>query len=267
MTSQNQYQVTESNLYNLRNWFSQYVKNFCSSDPIIQQALVLKEKHSLMVCNEILNIGKKLDLSDNNLRIAEIMALFHDIGRFEQYTRYRTFVDERSEDHGKLGVKVLQQEKVLAALNEETQRLILKAISYHNRLCIPDDESPVCIYFSKLVRDADKLDIFNLVSTYYYINHTERNSAIELDLPDTNEMSDEILTSLQEGKMISMQKIGSLNDFKLLQMGWIYDINYQPTFEMIYQRDYLKKIRDSLPASERIDQIYSMLMSYLNGNR
>jgi hypothetical protein len=64
-----------------------------------------------------------------------------------------------------------------------------------------------------------------------------------------------------------MQKIGSLNDFKLLQMGWIYDINYQPTFEMIYQRDYLKKIRDSLPASERIDQIYSMLMSYLNGNR
>jgi hypothetical protein len=75
------------------------------------------------------------------------------------------------------------------------------------------------------------------------------------------------LTSLKEGKMISMQKVGSLNDFKLLQMGWIYDINYQPTFQMIYERDYLKKIRDVLPASERIDQIYSMLMSYLNGKR
>jgi hypothetical protein len=148
-----------------------------------------------------------------------------------------------------------------------TRELILKAISYHNRLSIPEDESPVCIYFSKLLRDADKLDIFNLVSTYYHINHTERSAAVELDLPDTHEVSDEILTSLQEGKMISMQQLRSLNDFKLLQMGWVYDINCQPTFQMIYELDYLKKIRDTLPASERIDHIYSKLMSYLKEKR
>jgi hypothetical protein len=64
--------------------------------------------------------------------------------------------------------------------------------------------------------------------------------------------------------MISMQQLRSLNDFKLLQMGWVYDINCQPTFQMIYERGYLKKIRDTLPASERIDHIYSKLMSYLN---
>ena len=61
---------------------------------------MLKEKHSLRVCNEILNIGKNHNLTDNNLRLAEAMALFHDIGRFEQYTRYQTFVDKKSENHG-----------------------------------------------------------------------------------------------------------------------------------------------------------------------
>ena len=263
MTSQNQYQVTESHLENLKQWFSGYVKSFYSTDPVVQQAIELKEKHSLRVCNEILNIGKKLILSDNNLRLAETMALFHDIGRFEQFTRYKTFVDKKSENHGELGVKVLQQEKTLVDLNEDTQVLILKAISYHNRLSVPEDESPACIYFSKLLRDADKLDIFNLVSTYYYSSNSERSAAIELDLPDTPTVSDEVMIGLHDGKIIGMQHLKSLNDFKLLQMAWIYDINYQPTFQMVHERGYIKKIRDTLPASKKIDQIYYRLLHHL----
>lgn len=263
MPSENEYLITESDLNDLREWFSLYVQSFYSSDPVIQQALELKEKHSLRVCNEILNIGKELDLSRNNLRLAEVMALFHDIGRFEQFTHYQTFVDKKSENHGELGVKVLHREKTLAALDEDTQELILKAISYHNCLSIPEDESHICIFFSKLLRDADKLDIYYLVSTYYHSDESQRSAAIELDLPDTPEVSADIMTSLIEGKMISMRQLQSLNDFKLLQMSWVYDINCKPAFQVIYDRDYLRKIRDTLPASEGIDQIYAKLMSYL----
>ena len=263
MPSENEYLLTESALSDLKEWFSRYIQSFYSSDPIIQQALELKEKHSLRVCNEILNIGKELDLSRNNLRLAEVMALFHDIGRFEQFTRYQTFVDKKSENHGELGVKVLQQENALAALDNDTQELILKAISYHNRLSIPDDETHICTYFSKLLRDADKLDIYYLVSTYYYRNEAQRSAAIELDLPDTPEVSEEIMTNIAEGKTVSTHQLKTLNDFKLLQMSWIYDINCQPAFQVIYERDYLKKIRDTLPATEGIDRIYSKLVSYL----
>ncbi len=263
MAAQNHYQLTEPDLNNLKEWFSKYVQSFSSSNPIVQQALLLKEKHSLRVCKEILYIGKQLDLSHNNLRIAEAMALLHDIGRFEQFTRYQTFVDKKSENHGELGVKVLQQARALAALDEDTQDLILKAISYHNRLIIPDDETHICTYFSKLLRDADKLDIFYLVSTYYYGNEAQRSAAVELDLPDTPEVSEEIMTNLKEGKMISTHQLRTLNDFKLLQMAWIYDINYQATFQMIQEKDYLKKIRDTLPASKRIDQIYYRLLYHL----
>ena len=263
MASQNQYKVTESDLNNLKQWFSRYVQSFYSTDPVVQQNIVLKEKHSLRVCDEIMNIGKQLDLSQNNLRLVEVIALFHDIGRFEQFTRYKTFADKKSENHGELGVKVLQQEKTLTALDEETRELILKAISYHNRLNIPEDESSSCIYFSKLLRDADKLDIFNLVSTYYYLGDSERSTAVELDLPDTPTVSDEIVNSVRDGKMIGMQQLRSLNDFKLLQMAWIYDINYQPTFQMIQERGYIKKIRDVLPASNKIDQIYYRILHHL----
>lgn len=82
MALQNQYHLTESDLNNLKEWFFRYVQSFYSSDPTIHQAIVLKEKHTLRVCNEILNIGKELDLSQNSLRLAEVMALFHDIVAF-----------------------------------------------------------------------------------------------------------------------------------------------------------------------------------------
>ncbi|MEN6376317.1 MAG: HD domain-containing protein [Smithella sp.] len=258
-----QYYLKKSDLHDLREWFSQYVKSFYCSDTIIQKALVLKQEHTLKVCKEILNIGRKLDLSQNNLMIAEVMALFHDIGRFEQFIHYRTFVDKKSENHGELGVKILQQQKVLAALEEDTRELILKAILYHNRLLIPEDESPICIYFSRLLRDADKLDIFDLFSTYYYLDSSEKSSAVELDLPDVPEISEKVLHSLRQGSMVGIQHLRSVNDFKLLQMGWIYDINYPPTLRMIYERGYLQKIKDTLPSTEEIDSIYSSLMSYL----
>ena len=263
MTIQTSYCLTETDLNHLKKWFSHYVRSFYCADPVTQQAIELKEKHSLRVCREILNLGRQLGMSQNGLRIAEAMALFHDIGRFDQFTRYRTFVDRKSENHAQLGVDVLRRENTLAVLNEETRNVILKAISFHNRLSIPDGETPICMHFSKLLRDADKLDIFNLVSNYYCAGPGEKSNAIELDLPDTPGISDEILTSLLNGKMISMQQMQSLNDFKLLQMAWIYDINFQPAFLIIQERDYLKKMRDALPESDRIDHIYDHLLSYL----
>ena len=261
--TQTLYCLRETDLNHLKKWFSHYVRSFYCADPVTQQAIELKEKHSLSVCSEILNVGRQLRMSQNSLRIAEAMALFHDIGRFDQFTRYRTFADRKSENHAQLGVEVLRREYTLAALNEETRNLILKAISFHNRLSIPDGETHICMHFSRLLRDADKLDIFNLVSSYYCADPGERSNAIELDLPDTPGMSDEILTSLLNGKMISMQQIQSCNDFKLFQMGWIYDINFQPAFQIIQERDYLKKIREALPQSDRIDHIYNHLLSYL----
>jgi len=260
MTPEFPYRVTENNLRDLTHWFTCYVQLFGSNDPVIQQAVKLKEDHSLRVCSEILNIGRRLNLNTHDLRLAEVMALFHDIGRFEQVTRYRTFVDRQSEDHAELGVKVLQQENTLALLNEATRTLIFKTIAYHNRMGVPETESPVCIYFSNLLRDADKLDIFNVFADYYYAPPETRNSAVELDLPDTADISEDILTGLQNRKMIKMQQLQSLNDFKLLQMAWIYDINFQPTFRIIQERNYLGMIRNTLPASEKIDKIYERLL-------
>jgi len=63
-----------------------------------------------------------------------------------------------------------------------------------------------------------------------------------------------------------VESLKTLNDFKLLQMGWVYDINFPRTFQLIRERGYLKMIRDALPRSETILRVYSRVQSYLEEN-
>ena len=128
---------------------------------------------------------------------------------------------------------------------------------------MPEGEADICLFFSRLLRYADKLDILHLVTSYYRDYNSGRSAAIELNLPDSSDIFEEVLGNLKEGHLVSSRQLRTLNDFNLLQMGWVYDINFQPTFQMVHERGYLKAIRDSLPPPKDIDEIFSLLSAYL----
>ncbi len=258
--------MNEEILEDLRNWFVSYVQTFKLGDADHQRNIALKEEHTRRVCKEILDIGRKLGLSDEDLRLAEVIALLHDIGRFEQYARYQTFADHHSVDHAEFGVRILQENAVLNRLDESMRDLVLRTISYHNRAALPQEETEACLFFTKLLRDADKLDIWRVVTEYYHQNNEERNGAIELSLPDTPGISDDVYRDLMEGRIVDFTHLKNLNDFKLLQLGWIYDINFAPTFQCIQERAYLEKIRDALPKSEEVERVFSVAQSYLENS-
>jgi putative nucleotidyltransferase with HDIG domain len=247
----------------LREWFADYVGTFQSGNPEDQQNIELKKAHTRRVCMEILEIGNSLGLNDEDLCLAEVMALFHDIGRFDQYARYGTFSDLKSEDHAMLGVTVLRKTGVLEVLDRSSAELILRAIGYHNKAFLPKDESERCLFFSRLLRDADKLDILRVVTDYYRRQPGDRNGAIELELPDTPEISMEVYEDLLAKRIVKTEHLKTLNDFKLLQMGWVFDVNFCRTFELIRERRYMEMIRNALPWSEKISKIYFTVRSYL----
>ncbi len=246
-----------------RDWFDNYVRSFRTEDREFQQNIDMKEKHTLRVCDEIRHLGEELGLDNGDLYLSEILALFHDIGRFEQYARYRTFVDRDSEDHAALGVKILAENDVLAGFDDRSQSLILRSISYHNRATLPREETSECLFFTKLLRDADKLDIWKVVIDYYRRKDRKRNVAIELGLPDTPGISEKVYKALMNEEIVEAGHLNTLNDFKLLQIGWIYSINFPPTFNLIKERRYLEIIRDHLPRTEQIDSIFSVVQNRL----
>lgn len=250
----------------LNGWFEQYVHGFSSSDSITQQNMDLKAEHSRRVCEAIKDIGRSLGLSKEELCLAEASGLLHDIGRFEQYRRYKTFDDRRSENHALLGVKVIQANRVLDGLESNDADIILRVIGYHNRAALPVGEEDRCLLFLKLLRDADKLDIWHVVTEYYQHAGNNRNASIELDLPDKDWVSTPVYEALVKGKLVQMADLKTLHDFKLLQIGWIYDVNFLRTFQVVREKRYLEKIRDALPRSRRISEAYKLARAHLERN-
>ncbi len=255
----------QSFLPELKNRFEQYVKQFTSPDQNIQAALDLKQAHTRRVCEAIVDIGEDEGLSGEDLLMAEATALLHDIGRFEQFKRYKTFSDARSENHALLGVKVIQENAILDGIDSQTAQTILRAVKCHNRAALPARENGRGLFFMKLLRDADKVDIWRVVTDYYRDARHERNQTIELNLPDTPDISDAVCRSLIKGEIVQMKDMGTLNDFKLLQIGWIYDVNFRRTFQIVREKGYLEKIRQALPENSlRVKSVYERALRYLH---
>lgn len=255
--------ILEQQLKQLQTWFEQYVRSYESDDTDINKNILLKKNHTKTVCQEITDLGKKLRLSQQELYLAEIIALLHDVGRFEQYTRYRTFADIRSEDHARLGIKVIKEKKLLNNLSWKIQLLILFCIRHHNQAFLPWLAPKKYIFFSKLLRDADKLDIWNVLAYYYTDQYQIKNQAINLDLPDTKEVSPQVYKNIMSEKIIKVKMLKNLNDFKILQMAWIFDINFPQVFKIIKQRNYLDAIYQTMPKTRQIKNIYHKIQSYL----
>lgn len=255
--------VSEKNVADLKNWFTNYVQTFRTGDSNQQQNITLKEEHTLRVCQEIVDIGNQLKLSKNELYLSVIIALLHDIGRFEQYNRYQTFLDSQSVNHAELGINILEKSNILANFDKQVKSIIFRTIRYHNRAKLPQKETKNCLFFAKLLRDADKLDILKVVTDYYHQKNRKRNGAIELGLPDTPDISDEVYYDLISEKIVDIKHVKNLNDFKLLQVGWVFDVNFSPTLQRIKTRRYVEMIRDVLPECQKTEDIFTVVHSYL----
>jgi len=98
----------------------------------------------------------------------------------------------------------------------------------------------------KIVRDADKIDIWRVVTSYYRNSGRQRNLALEFDLPDRPHISKPVYEALMKGRLVNMKGLKTLNDCKLLQMGWIYDLNFPRALQIVRENGYLEWIRDAI---------------------
>ncbi|MFH2091079.1 MAG: HD domain-containing protein [Pseudomonadota bacterium] len=255
--------ISDELMQHFRNWFYSYIETFSSSQKDVRENILLKKMHTKRVCKEILQIGQKLGLKEDALRFLELTALFHDIGRFEQYARYKTFADYKSENHAEMGVRILKKSDVLNCLNDSLGELVCRIVSYHNRACLPDWETGRCLFYSKLLRDADKIDIWKVLTDYYLCRDGVSNKAIELELPDTPEISDKVYEAVINKKIVDICHVRNLNDFKVLQIGWVFDINFKPALDAVIDRNYIGLICSVLPPSEKARKIKAVVNHYV----
>jgi hypothetical protein len=69
---------------------------------------------------------------------------------------------------------------------------------------------------------------------------------------------------VQRREEVDFNKIRNFNDFKLLQAGWVYGINYVPTLRLFDERRYLEQLEAALIEEKETRIIFAEIRGYLN---
>ena len=253
--------IDEQHLKQFQLFFDSYMESFLQIDEDVTTHVNLKYDHTLTVKKFSEEIGQSSHLTESEMLLASTIALFHDLGRFKQFADYRTFDDSKSINHAQLAVDILTEKQVLNCLPESEQNIVLAAILSHNRFEIEDKDETV-IMFSKIIRDADKLDALRIMIDHYKKINTAPN-VLAHHLPVSNEVSPKVVKALKNHKSVLKADVVTTTDFKLLQMGWVFDLNSKRSFQLLSEMQLIQKLYETLPKNDQIIELYRVVKIYL----
>lgn len=193
-----------------RNIFNKYFKKFDIKNPNILR----KFHHSYRVMEYSKDIARFLKLSEEDICLAQVIGLLHDIGRFSQWTDYGTYQDCISVDHGDFSRDILIDEKILDSMciDSHLHQIILDAVMYHNKYSIDCDMDDRTKLFAQIIRDADKIDIF-----------LEQNNMIS---DNSNCIKEELYQDILNKKQCDVSyKINQLEAL-VRSIGFLFDMNF-----------------------------------------
>jgi HD superfamily phosphohydrolase YqeK len=242
--------------------FLEYAQSCISSDLKDDPAVRLKIDHSLRVFDNACVIIKENAIAPQLAETAKLSALFHDIGRFPQYSRYKTFNDRISVNHGHLGVKVLKQQKILRDLSEDDQHQILSAIALHNKNKVPGHVSPQLNTICNIVRDSDKLDIFKVMLEHFSGGDDNPTVALEA-MVHPEKYTQQMYDNVFYGRPCLYKDIYWTNDFKLILANWSYHLNFPVSYKIFYDSGLFDKIFEHLPSKPEFALLKKKLLTVI----
>lgn len=242
--------------------FDTYFESFTGLSEEQKKNFTIKKEHSYRVADLSVLLAEKLNFGEKEKFLAYTIGLFHDIGRFKQLIEYNTFNDAKSVDHAEYSIEVLKEGHFLEDLSEEHVSLTLLAIKYHNKRELPKGLSEDESLFAKLIRDADKLDILKVLTDYYSNSKATPNHTLTWEMPKGNSVSPAVLKQMLAGGLVSKEKLVNELDIKVMQLSWVYDINFKPSFEIVVAKRFLEMIYNSMPKNDGVIEIYRKVKVY-----
>ena len=231
--------------------------NYANNYDLKEEYLDRKYWHSLRVMDCAGRIAESINLSKEEVELAKLIGLLHDIARFEQFTRFGTFKDKDSIDHGDLGVEILKKDGYIRNYidDNEYDEIILKAIKNHNKFKIEEGLSEKELLFAKLIRDADKLDIFYEGVELFWTTEEEIKK-VEKSI----EITKEVWNSFLNSEIIEHKYRKTPLDEIIFFIALAFDLNFEYTWNKIKDEKYIDKILDkfnfeNIEIEEKMDEV------------
>jgi putative nucleotidyltransferase with HDIG domain len=220
--------------------FEAYLDRYDREDDKIKLKIV--HTYGVVKCSE--EAALRMGLSPEDRELAKIIALLHDIGRFEQLKQFHSFQPDTM-DHAAYGVELLFHKGMIRQFIEDPSWdcVIETAIALHSDYALRDIPHPQTRLHAMLIRDADKLDNCRV----------KLEEPIETLLGITPEelgrssVSPHIAEAFFNHQCIlSSQRVTPM-DYWVSYIAYFYDINFQESLDIIRENNFISRIIHRIP--------------------
>lgn len=227
--------------YKNKKYFIDFVNN---NYDINNDKIKHKLNHTFNVVKNALIISLDLGLSKEDLYIALLVALLHDIGRFDQAINMQSFREDiKKYDHALLGsILLFDNNEIINYTDDKNIYDIIKyAIINHSKYQVDyekyTEQEKTHI---KIIRDADKLDSFR--AKYEEDIYTMANITTE-DI-EKSYISDKVYNDFLNHKTILSSDRNNGLDMWISYIAFVFDLNFDCSLKIIYNNDYINKLFD-----------------------
>ena len=226
--------------------FLQYAKNYDGNDSGIER----KSLHTLRVAKLSKQIAMGLNMPPDDVDLAWFIGILHDIGRFEQGRRYGTFVDSVSVDHAELGADILFRDGLIDSFPTEGLKngwrlLCERTVRCHNKLSLPEDFDERTLTFCRLIRDADKADIFRVIATTTF---EARVGTARSKYTDEPEASPAVMDCVYEHRCVPGKIVRSVFDNHVAKCCMAFELCFDGTRQIVSEQGFLRALLEEKEA-------------------
>ncbi len=246
--------------------FSEYLnENGCPDKP----GFMLKKNHTQRVMALSRMIAEKQGCSQEDIDLAVLIALLHDIGRFDELRILQMFDSSRF-NHAMYGASLLFDQGLIRRFqkDESFDSLIRKAIENHNRLAVEEGLDERTLFHCRLIRDADKLDNF-YVKLSEKVEDTFAGTGVSRKTVEDSRISPAVLQAVREQHCVKLADRHEPLDYYICIMAFAFDLYFPCSYEYVREKDYISRLYGQFAyhdpdTAAQMEEIRDIITNYVN---
>lgn len=221
----------------------QELKTYVKEQNIQNPRAPKKLEHIMRVAKISKEIATNLKLTEEQVQLAELIGILHDIGRFKQYQVWEQNVNSdgiKNFNHGEAGIEILKKEDYIRKyiLKNEYDDVIYTAVYEHNRYSLSTGLTREKELFCKIIKDADKIDLmYEAIAVYW-------QKLEDIQEIENGALSEKMLQDFYQYKLADDRNKVSRTDQILRFVSFIFDINFLYSFQIVKQKNYINEMID-----------------------
>lgn len=227
--------------------FKSYTDAYDATNPRI----ALKIEHTYHVAEACDAVAREQGWSSEDIDLAWLCGLLHDMGRFEQLRRWDTFKDAESMSHAVLGIEVLFGENPADApavmsirdfIDDPAEdELIRASIAYHSDFRLPAQLDERTRSFCDIVRDGDKIDIIRTIAD----STVDTVLKVDEDTFLASHFSTPALTAFDEHRCVARDERDEPADFLVGLICFMFELVYPASRALAREQGDIYRLLDA----------------------